>query len=353
MQGCASQSGRTLALDVMSGDESPRSRIQAALRALNTFPNLHLILVGDKFFIESCLKKSSTHCTRLTLVHSSKTVPMDQKPSQALRTREGTSMWEALQLVAQGRADACVSAGNTGALMAMGSLSLKTFTGIDRPAIAGSIPSQQGSVLMLDMGANIDCTASQLHQFALMGSALVKAVKRLPNPKIGLLNIGVEENKGTQPIREASQLLRQDKRLNYIGYLEGHDIFTGQADVIVCDGFAGNVALKSGEGTARLIHKKMLDLFQKSLWRRCLAFFVLPLLREFSQSVDPVLYNGASLLGLRSTVIKSHGSANVEGFYQAICEAVKEVGTDVPGKLADSIEFATQKSPDPDAQQKD
>ena len=338
MQGCAALSGRNIALDVMSGDESPRSRIQAALRALKKYPDLHLSLVGDVSLIESYLDDAKADRQRLSLVHADKTVAMDQKPSQALRARKDTSMWVALDMVAQGKTGACVSAGNTGALMAMGRFTLKTFSGIDRPAIAGSVPTSKGSALMLDMGANIDCSPKQLYQFAVMGSLLTQAVYGIRNPVVGLLNIGSEHNKGNEQVQGADQLLRNDEQLNYVGFIEGHDIFTGRVDVIVCDGFAGNVALKTGEGVAKLIHERMLGLFQKSRWRRCLAFFVLPLLREFSRSVDPVLYNGASLLGLKGIVIKSHGGADAKGFYQAICEAVKEVDNDVPRRLAAHLE---------------
>ena len=338
MQGCAALSGRKLALDVMSGDESPRSRIQAALKALKKFPDLHLFLVGDTSLIESYLNDVNANRQRLTLIHAEETVAMDQKPSQALRARKDTSMWLALDLVAKEKADACVSAGNTGALMAMGRFALKTFVGIDRPAIAGSVPTSKGSALMLDMGANVDCSSEQLYQFAVMGVQLVQAVNGIRNPRVGLLNVGVEETKGNEQVRGANRLLRADQRLNYIGYIEGHDIFLDQVDVVVCDGFAGNVALKTGEGVAHLIHDRMLRLFQKSRWRRCLAFCVLPLLREFSRSIDPVLYNGASLLGLQGIVIKSHGDADAKGFYQAICEAVDEVDNDVPRRVAEHIE---------------
>lgn len=342
-QGCAALSGRILALDIMSGDESPRSRIQAALKALKSYPDLHLLLVGDVSLIESYLDDAKADRQRLSLVRADKTVAMDQKPSQALRSRKETSMWVALDLVARGQAQACVSAGNTGALMAMGRFALKTFTGIDRPAIAGSIPTSSGSALMLDMGANVDCSSQHLYQFAVMGAQLVQAVYGVQHPRVGLLNIGVEDNKGNEQVRGADRLLRADERLNYIGYVEGGGLFSGQVDVIVCDGFAGNIALKTGEGVAKLIHKRMLGLFQKSRWRRCLAFFVMPLLREFSRSVDPVLYNGASLLGLQGIVIKSHGGADAKGFYQAICEAVNEVDNDVPRRLAADVEQMMRK----------
>ena len=338
VQGCGALSGRKLALDVMSGDESPRSRIRAALRALKKYPDLHLSLVGDQVLIETMLKDTGYDIHRVNIVHAEKTVAMDQKPSQALRGKKGTSMWLALELVAQREADACVSAGNTGALMAMGRFALKTFAGIDRPAITASIPCQNGSALLLDMGANVDCTSSHLYQFAVMGSQLASSVKGVPHPKIGLLNVGTEDIKGNEQVRLAHQLLQDDERLNYIGYIEGHDIFTGKVDVVVCDGFAGNIALKTGEGVASLIRQQMMALFEQSLWRRFLALLISPMLRQFYRRIDPVLYNGASMLGLQGTVVKSHGGADEKGFYRAICQALREVDNNVPKRLAADIE---------------
>ena len=337
-QGCAALSGRKLALDVMSGDDGPRSRIRAALKALKQYPDLHLFLVGDQPLIESWLRDSEHDGTRLQVVHAEKTVSMDQKPSRALRGKKGTSMWLALELVARGEANACVSAGNTGALMAMGRFALKTFTGIDRPAITANIPCQDGSALLLDMGANVDCTASHLYQFAVMGSQLATSVKGVAAPRVGLLNVGTEDVKGSEQVRLTHQLLREDLRLNYIGYIEGHDIFSGRADVIVCDGFAGNIALKTAEGVASLIREKMMRLFKRNIWRKCLALLIAPVLRDFYCSIDPVLYNGASFLGLQGTVIKSHGGADEKGFYRAICQALIEVDNDVPQRLAADVE---------------
>nr|MDT0252105.1 phosphate acyltransferase [Endozoicomonas sp.] len=201
----------------MSGDESPRSRIRAALRALDTYSDLHLILVGDQQLITDELSSASFNHTRLDVVHAEKTIGMDEKPSTALRAKEGSSMWVALEQVADGYAAACVSAGNTGALMAMGRFALKTFVGIDRPAIAASIPSSGGSVLLLDMGANVDCSATNLYQFAIMGSQLAASVRGVASPRVGLLNVGTEDIKGNEQVRLASRLLKEDGRLNYIG----------------------------------------------------------------------------------------------------------------------------------------
>ena len=331
-------SGRKIALDIMSGDESPRSRILAALRALEVFPDLHLILVGNHSLIVEHLSLISFDKSRLQIVHAEKTIAMDEKPSSALRRRSGTSMWEALEAVADGSAAACVSSGNTGALMAMGCFSLKTFVGIDRPAIAAAVPCKNGSALLLDMGANVDCSATNLYQFAVMGSLLVNSVKRVAAPRVGLLNVGTEDIKGNEQVRLADRLLREDGRLNYIGYIEGHDIFAGKADVVVCDGFVGNVTLKTGEGVALLIRDTLVDAFRQTLWRRLLALVVAPVLRKLYGSIDPVVYNGACFLGLQGVVVKSHGNSDEEGFFRAIQEAVREVDNDVIGRLSTEVE---------------
>ena len=329
-----------VALDIMSGDESPRSRIRAALKALERFSDLELLLVGDESLLEPYLSDAGKPFRdRTSLLHADTTVTMDEKPSFALRTKKNSSMWRALEQVGQGKAQACVSAGNTGALMAMGRYVLKTFVGVDRPAIAASVPSRNGgSTLLLDVGANIDCTSVQLFQFAIMGSQLASSVYGISRPRVGLLNIGTEENKGNERVRIAHQLLGEHSGLNYIGYIEGHNIFTESVDVVVCDGFAGNIALKTGEGVATLIGDTLKEMFSRSVYRRCLALLLAPILREFSHRVDPDLHNGASLLGLQGTVIKSHGGAGEKGFYRAICQAVREAEKDVPARLASDVE---------------
>ncbi|ELU07276.1 hypothetical protein CAPTEDRAFT_119387 [Capitella teleta] len=322
----------------MSGDESPRSRIRAALRALDVYSDLYLILVGDHPLIADELSSVSFDRARLEIVHAEKTIGMDEKPSSALRAKEGSSIWVALEQVAGGYASACVSAGNTGALMAMGRFALKTFVGIDRPAIAASIPSSGGSVLLLDMGANVDCSSTNLYQFAIMGSQLVSSVGGISSPRVGLLNVGTEDIKGNEQVRLANRLLREDGRLNYIGYIEGHDVFAGRADVVVCDGFVGNIALKTGEGVACLIRDSLVSAFQQTLWRRFLSLLIAPVMRKLYKSIDPVVYNGASFLGLQGIVVKSHGDSNEEGFFRAIEEAIREVDSDVPGRLAEEVE---------------
>ncbi|MET4693896.1 phosphate acyltransferase PlsX [Endozoicomonas lisbonensis] len=328
-----------VALDIMSGDESPRSRIRAALRALNKYDYLELLLVGDNDLLQSYLNDVGYYDRgRLSLIHADATVAMDDKPSLALRTKRHSSMWQTLECVSDGRADACVSAGNTGALMAMGRFVLKTFAGVDRPAIAASVPSRNGSTLLLDVGANVDCTSMQLFQFAIMGSQLANAAHGIDRPRIGLLNVGTEEIKGNERVRIAHQLLNEHKQLNYIGYIEGHDIFSDRVDVVVCDGFAGNIALKTGEGVASLIADTLTEIFSRNLVTQGLAVLLSPILKEFNRKVDPELHNGASLLGLQGTVIKSHGGADEKGFYRAICQAVREAGKEVPARLAADVE---------------
>lgn len=342
MPGRLAAPGRRIALDIMSGDESPRSRIRAALRALDAYPDLHLSLVGDQKLIADHLSSGfidqvSFDQTRITVIHAEKTIGMDEKPSSALRAKEGSSMWVALEQVADGHAAACVSAGNTGALMAMGRFALKTFVGIDRPAIAGAIPCAGGSVLLLDMGANVDCSANSLYQFAVMGSLLAASVSGIASPRVGLLNVGTEDIKGNEQVRLANRLLREDGRLNYIGYIEGNDVFVGRADVVVCDGFVGNIALKTGEGVACLIRDSLVTAFQQTLWRRFLSLLIAPVMRKIYKRIDPVVYNGASFLGLQGIVVKSHGHSDEEGFFQAIIEALREVDSDVLGRLSEGV----------------
>ncbi|USE34394.1 phosphate acyltransferase PlsX [Endozoicomonas sp. SCSIO W0465] len=328
----------------MSGDESPRSRIRAALRALQIYPDLHLSLVGNQTLItdhlcSDSLDQAPFDQSRLTVIHAEKTIGMDEKPSSALRAKDGSSMWVALAQVADGSAAACVSAGNTGALMAMGRFALKTFVGIDRPAIAGAVPCAGGSVLLLDMGANVDCSANSLYQFAVMGSLFAASVRGIAAPRVGLLNIGIEDIKGNERVKLANQLLKDDRRLNYIGYIEGDDVFAGRADVVVCDGFVGNIALKTGEGVACLIRDRLVAAFQQTLWRRFLSLLIAPVMHKINKSIDPVVYNGACFLGLQGIVVKSHGHSDEEGFFRAIAEAVREVDSDVPGRLADEVEL--------------
>lgn len=243
----------------------------------------------------------------------------------------------AINLVKEGRAQACVSAGNTGALVATARFVLKTMPGIDRPAICTTLPTMHHHVHMLDLGANVDCTSEQLLQFGIMGSILVSAIEGKDSPSVGLLNVGKEEIKGNETVKRANELLRASK-INYIGYIEGNEIWTGTTDVVVCDGFVGNIALKTTEGLAEMITYFMKQEFKRNLLTRLSALTALPVLRAFRRRVDHRRYNGASLVGLNGTVIKSHGDADELAFECAIFEALTEVSKQVPQLISHELE---------------
>ncbi|WP_421862948.1 phosphate acyltransferase PlsX [Motiliproteus sp.] len=324
----------TLAVDVMSGDLGPRVAVPAVCRFAEQHPDTELLLIGDPSRINPLLTQSTP---RVSVLAAESVVEMTDKPSFALRKRKDSSMYLAVQLVAEGKADACVSAGNTGALMAMGHYLLHMHPGIDRPAIATAIPTQNGHCYMLDLGANVDCSAEHLFQFALMGSALSEAVDQLEQPRVSLLNVGQEEIKGNEQVKLASRLIREHSSLNYIGYIEGNDIYSGKADVVVCDGFVGNVALKSSEGLARFITRELLQSFDAGWYQRLVGLLARPLLERLKRQLDPSRRNGASLLGLQGIVVKSHGSANEECFGHAIAQARAEVIRDVPGLINEKL----------------
>jgi len=324
-----------IALDAMSGDHGPHIVVSAALKVLSEYEDLQLIFVGD----EAVLKQELGHqppkvIQRISITHATQRVEMDDPPSRALRNKRDSSMRIAINLVKEGKADACVSAGNTGALMATARYVLKTLPGIDRPAIITALPNMQGtSTHVLDLGANIDTTPEQLFQFAVMGSVLTQAVDNLPNPRIGLLNIGQEEIKGNERVKEAAKLISSSSNINYIGFVEGDDIYNGSVDVVVCDGFVGNVALKTTEGVAKMISHYVKQSFTKNWLTRLAAIVSLPILNNLRKKIDPRRYNGASLLGLRGIVIKSHGSADILSFSHAIKEALIEVQKNVPSQI--------------------
>jgi glycerol-3-phosphate acyltransferase PlsX len=273
----------------------------------------------------------------LQVRHASQQVEMDELPSSALRNKKDSSMRVALDLVRDGIANACVSAGNTGALMATSRFVLKMLPGISRPAICTALPSATNHTWMLDLGANVDCAAEHLFQFALMGSVLASAVDGNERPAVGVLNIGEEEIKGNEQVREAARLI-SDSYLNYKGYAEGDDIYKGDFDVIVCDGFVGNIALKSSEGVAKMIATFIRDEFTRNLFTRLAALITMPVLKAFRRRIDPRRYNGASLLGLRGIVIKSHGSADALAFRNAIKVAVLEVREAVPERISAQLQ---------------
>lgn len=320
------------------GDFGPRVTVAAACDALKRHPQLEIFLVGQSDALTPHIRRQhGTHLQRLHLIHADDLVPMDEKPSQALRRRQGSSMRVALDLVADNRAQACISAGNTGALMAMSRVVLGMLPGIERPAITTAIPTLNGHSYMLDLGANLECSAHQLLQFAIMGSVMVEAIEQRSRPSIGLLNVGSEQNKGTDQVREASRLIGAHGGLNFIGYLEGDDLFNGRADLVVCDGFVGNIALKSCEGLAKLLVRRVQGSFRRNLYRRLVALLAVPMLRELKAQLDPGRFNGATLLGVQGVVIKSHGSANRNYFGYAIDVALEEARMNVPALIRDRV----------------
>ncbi len=314
----------------MGGDHGPHVTVPAALAFQARLADVELILVGQREAVERELAGKPAHAR---VYHASELVAMDEPPAQALRYKKDSSMRVAIDLVKSGDAHACVSAGNTGALMAISRFVLKTLPGIDRPAIATVLPNmRRTNTYVLDLGANVDCTAQHLLQFAIMGAMLVAAVEHKERPTVGLLNIGVEDIKGNEAVKQAAALLRESG-LNFVGNVEGDDIYKGNVDVVVCDGFVGNVALKSSEGVAQMMATTLREEFSRTAFAKLAALIALPVLRSFRERLDPRRYNGASLLGLRGIVIKSHGSADPFAFGQALERAVEEVRNEVPQRI--------------------
>lgn len=323
----------TLALDAMGGDHGPREIIPAAFRALERHAGLELLLAGREDALKALsAREPAALRARAQVLHAPEVVEMDEAPSSALRRKKQSSMRVALNQVKEGRAQACVSAGNTGALMAISKYLLKTLPGIDRPAICCAMPGIEGHTYILDLGANVDSDPEQLFQFAVMGSALSSAVEGIASPKVGLLNVGAEENKGNDRVKKAASLL-SGSRLNYIGFVEGNDIYSGRVDVIVCDGFVGNIALKASEGVAEFLTHHARAEFGKTLYGKLAAAISMPVLKSLRKQTDPRRHNGASLLGLRGIAIKSHGSADRLSFAHAIEEAIREVKQNVPERI--------------------
>jgi phosphate acyltransferase len=325
----------TVAVDCMGGDHGPHVTVPAVLEFQARLRDVDVVLVGLRDALEAELRaRGAATGPRLRVHAASEVVAMDEPPAQALRYKKDSSMRVAIDLVKSGEAHACVSAGNTGALMAISRFVLKTLPGIDRPAIATVLPNlKRTNTYVLDLGANVDCTAEHLLQFGIMGAMLVAAVEHKERPTVGLLNIGVEDIKGNEAVKEAARLLR-DSGLNFSGNVEGNDIYKGTVDVVVCDGFVGNVALKASEGVAQMMATTMREEFSRNLLTRLAGFIALPVIRAFRDRLDHRRYNGASLLGLRGIVIKSHGSADVFAFGQALQRAVDEVRNNVPQRIA-------------------
>ena len=327
----------TIALDAMGGDHGPDVIVPAALESAGKYPNLHLILVGDEQRLRQALNgREAEYSGRVDVHHASELVEMYETPSKALRGKKDSSMRVAINLVKERKADACVSAGNTGALMAIAKFVLKTIPGVDRPAIIAMLPSKTGHTHVLDLGANVDCTAEHLCQFAVMGYEVVKAVENHGHPRVGLLNIGEEEIKGNEQVKQAAKLLT-GSHINFVGFVEGNDIFAGNVDVVVTDGFTGNVALKAIEGFAKLLGGSLRDEFSRNLFTKLLGLFALPVLKAYKKRFDPRAYNGASLVGLRGIVVKSHGNADQTSFANAIRVAMLEVEQGVPDRIGERV----------------
>jgi glycerol-3-phosphate acyltransferase PlsX len=323
----------TVALDAMGGDVGCDVVVPAALLALEKHPDIDIVLVGDAHLVQEALQRAGSAAgPRLTVRHASQRVDMDELPSHALRNKKDSSMRVAINLVKEGAAHACVSAGNTGALMATARFVLKMLPGIDRPAICTALPTQRRHTWMLDLGANVDVGAEHLFQFALMGSVLAQSVDGTERPAIGVLNIGEEEIKGNEQVKHAAKLIA-DSHLNYTGYAEGDDIYKGNFDVIVCDGFVGNIALKTSEGVAQMIAFFIRQEFTRNLLTRLAAMVAMPVLKAFRRRIDPRRYNGASLLGLNGIVIKSHGGADALAFANAVKVAVIAAREQVPERI--------------------
>ncbi len=333
----------------MGGDFGPRVTVPAAMQALASNSQLQLLLVGDPDKISSLLAKAdSAVVKRLQIIPAESVIASDAKPSQAIRNSRGSSMRIALELVKEGKAQACISAGNTGVLMGLAKLLLKPLDGIERPALMSVLPNQQRSkTVVLDLGANIECDSDMLVQFAIMGAVMAEQVLEIKVPRVALLNIGQEESKGLDSIRDAAVTLRTLPDMNYIGYVEGNDLLTGKTDVLVCDGFVGNVTLKTMEGVIRMflsLLKPQGEGKKRAWWMKLLGRWMKTrLLQRFGQ-LNPDQYNGACLLGLRGIVIKSHGAANRDAFVAAIEQAEQAVRRQVPERIAARLKVVLPKS---------
>ena len=324
--------GLTIAVDAMSGDHGAQVAVPAALDVLGATPDLRLLLVGRGDVLRPLLGTRADG--RCTVVEASEVVGMDERPQDAVRRKKDSSMRVAINLVKKGEAAACVSAGNTGALLATARFVLGMIPGIDRPAIVSAVPAAHGHTVMLDLGANPDCTADNLLQFAVMGSIIAADLHGIEHPRVGLLNIGEEDIKGTEEIREAHRRLA-GAPINYRGFVEGDDIFSGDIDVVVTDGFTGNVALKTMEGLARFIAGAMREEFTRGPLRKAGAIAAAPALKALKGRLDPRAYNGASMVGLSGVVIKSHGGADRVSFANAIEVAMTEARKGVPAQIGE------------------
>jgi len=327
-----------VAIDVMSGDQQPREYVSGALRALHDDAKLRVLLVGDAALIDAELRPLPEAIrARAEVVSASEVVAMGDSPREAIRRKKNSSMRIAIDLVKEQRASACVSAGNTGALTAMAHFVLKTLPGVERAAIISAIPAAHGHTHMLDLGANTKATPEQLRQFAAMGAIISRDIHGRESPRIGLLNIGEEDIKGHEIVQEAHALLAASG-LNYVGFVEGDDIFSGDVDVVVTDGFTGNVALKTMEGAAGLIADRMRREFNASWLDRLAGLAARPVLRRVAAGIDPARYNGACMVGLGGIVVKSHGRANGIAFSRAISTAALAARRGLTAHIATALQ---------------
>jgi glycerol-3-phosphate acyltransferase PlsX len=336
----------------MGGDHGPSVTIPAAISFVNREPQAQLVLVGLEDVVRAELRKcKAEHHPRLSVAHAAEVVAMDDPVEIALRKKKDSSMRVAIEMVKDGKAQACVSAGNTGALMAVSRYVLKTMAGVDRPAICSILPNQKGGpTYMLDLGANVDCEPHHLQQFAVMGSVLVAAMEGIERPTIGLLNVGTEEIKGNEVVKATAKLLREDHErgaLNFYGNVEGNDIFKGTTDLVVCDGFVGNVTLKAIEGLGRFISSSLTSEFKRNGLTMLAAIIGRGALKRFRNLVNPSRYNGGSLLGLRGIVFKSHGGADAYSYEWAIKRAFDAAKYNLQDQLSAMIAELTPRTPDP------
>jgi phosphate acyltransferase len=333
-----------IAVDAMGGDHGPKVTVPACADFLATDPQAELLLVGQSRVLEQELSRLVPRASRICIVEAPEIVGMDEDVRTAIRTKKHSSMRVAIDLVKQGRAQACVSAGNTGALMGTAKFVLKTLPGIDRPAICAVLPTRTGQVYALDLGANADCTPEHLLQFAIMGTTLVKAVEGKANPTVGLLNIGSEEIKGNDVVKRAGELLRASP-VNFYGNVEGDDIYKGTTDVVVCDGFVGNVLLKTSEGLAKMMGDFLKEEYTRNILSRLASVVSYPVIKRFRRRVDARRYNGAALLGLRGIVVKSHGSADRLAFATALARAASEASHGLIERIGEEIARASGVAP--------
>jgi glycerol-3-phosphate acyltransferase PlsX len=328
----------SISVDAMGGDFGPKITVPASLNFLKSHPDASITLVGNESIIKKFLKKPIESFDRLSIIHTTQFVTMDESPQSALKNKKSSSMRLAINLVKEGAADAIVSAGNTGALMATGRFVLRMLPGIDRPAIASFLPNQKGTSCMLDLGANADCTSHHLTQFAIMGSILSSVISKKKKPSVGLLNIGSESIKGNEVTKETYELLKKS-HLNFYGNVEGNDIFKGTTDVVVCDGFVGNISLKTTEGLAKMFADFLGQEFKKNIGTKFLALFALPVLKAFKKRLDPRRYNGAAFLGINGIVVKSHGSADAFSFEHALMTAYEEANSNMIAKISKQLKI--------------